>query len=137
MPILRTTTVRDDIELVTSMTDSDCIAFLQWALPQLDLYWPGFRKVRRQVCKRLKRRTLDLGLGDFYAYRARLETDPSEWRAFDECCHVTISRFFRDRAIFEAMRDRYCPISLREQGMKGATRKPGRPDVPRAKRLTP
>jgi hypothetical protein len=35
------------------VNDPDCTAFLQWALPQINLRWPGFRKVRRQVCKRL------------------------------------------------------------------------------------
>ena len=92
-----------------SASDPDCTAFLQWALPQADLNWPGFRKVRRQVCKRLRRRMGDLQLADFAAYRARLETDPAEWRAFDECCHITISRFFRDRGVFEVLRRRVLP----------------------------
>jgi len=51
----------------------------------------------------------DLGLDSFSAYRARLETDPTEWRVFDECCHITISRFFRDRGIFEVLRKRVLP----------------------------
>jgi chemotaxis protein methyltransferase CheR len=88
------------------VNDQDCTALLQWALPQIDLHWPGFRKVRRQVCKRLKQRVRDLGLNDYSAYRARLEHDPLEWRIFDECCHITISRFFRDRGIFEVVRRR-------------------------------
>jgi chemotaxis protein methyltransferase CheR len=91
------------------MNDTACTAFLQWALPQLELRWPGFRKVRRQVCKRLTRRMHDLGLDDFAAYRARLEADPTEWRVFDEFCHITISRFFRDRGIFEVLRTRVLP----------------------------
>ena len=91
------------------MNDTDCTAFLQWALPRLELHWPGFRKVRRQVCKRLKQRMRELGLEDFSAYRARLEADPSEWRILDECCHITISRFFRDRGIFEVVRRQVLP----------------------------
>ena len=91
------------------MNDKDCTAFLQWALPQLDLRWPGFRKVRRQVCKRLKRRLSDLQLTDLAAYRARLAADPAEWRVLDECCHITISRFFRDRHVFEMLRNRVLP----------------------------
>ena len=86
------------------MDDRGCTAFLQWALPQRDVRWRGFRKVRRQVCKRLNRRVRELGLGDLEAYRSRLEADPAEWRAFDDCCHITISRFFRDRGMFEALR---------------------------------
>ena len=91
------------------MNDPDCTAFLQWALPQINLRWPGFRKVRRQVCKRLKRRMHDLQLADFAAYRARLENDPTEWEVVDRCCHITISRFFRDRGVFEALRRRVLP----------------------------
>jgi chemotaxis protein methyltransferase CheR len=86
------------------VSETDCTAFLQWALPQLNLRWLGFRKVRRQVCKRLKRRMKDLGLADFSAYQARLAVDPTEWRGLDDCCHITISRFFRDRAVFEILR---------------------------------
>ena len=88
------------------MNDMDCTAFLQWALPQLDLRWPGFRKVRGQVCKRLHKRMSELGLNDFAAYRSRLATDPAEWQVLDECCHITISRFFRDRGVFESVRRR-------------------------------
>jgi len=86
------------------MTDADCVAFLQWALPHLDMRWTGFRKVRGQVCKRVKRRMKELGLEGYSAYRQRLETDPEEWRVLDECCHITISRFFRDRDVFERLR---------------------------------
>jgi chemotaxis protein methyltransferase CheR len=91
------------------VSDRDCTAFLQWALPQLGFRWPGFRKVRRQVCKRLKRRMSELELDDFAAYRARLEADTSEWPIVDDCCHITISRFFRGKGKFELLRSRILP----------------------------
>jgi chemotaxis protein methyltransferase CheR len=91
------------------MRDADCIAFLQWALPHLDLRWQGFRKVHGQVCKRLKRRMKTLGLADIAAYHARLEADPDEWTVLDGLCHITISRFFRDSRIFEALAVRVLP----------------------------
>lgn len=91
------------------MNDRECTTFLQWALPRLELRWPGFRKVRGQVCKRLKRRMGELGLDGYPAYRARLEADLSEWRILDACCHITISRFFRDRGIFDVVRRRVLP----------------------------
>jgi len=92
-----------------AVNDADCIAFLQWALPRLDMRWAGFRKVHRQVCKRVKRRMRSLGLTGFAAYRARLAADPQEWRALDACCHITISRFFRERSVFEVLRRRVLP----------------------------
>jgi chemotaxis protein methyltransferase CheR len=54
------------------MTDAECIQFLQWALPVLRMRWQGFRKVRRQVCRRISRRLDALGLPDVNAYRRYL-----------------------------------------------------------------
>jgi chemotaxis protein methyltransferase CheR len=87
-----------------TVNDRDCTLFLQWALPRINLSWPGFRKVRRQVCKRLRARMAELHIESFQEYRACLEREPAEWRAFDGCCHITISRFFRDRGVFEIVR---------------------------------
>ena len=91
------------------MSDAECVAFLQWALPQLGLRWDGFRRVRAQVCKRLKRRISSLGVDGFSDYRERLAADAQEWSALDACCRVTISRFFRDKGVFEALRMRVLP----------------------------
>jgi chemotaxis protein methyltransferase CheR len=79
----------------------DCVAFLQWALPRLGRRWAGYRKVRRQVCRRVNRRVAELGLHSLAAYRDRLESDPDEWRVLDGLMNVTISRFGRDRGVFE------------------------------------
>jgi chemotaxis protein methyltransferase CheR len=86
-----------------SMKDVDCVAFLQWALPRMQLSWPGFRKVRRSVCKRIDRRCRQLGLSDISAYRDRLSTDLSEWDVLRARCAISISRFYRDRAVFESL----------------------------------
>jgi chemotaxis protein methyltransferase CheR len=65
--------------------------------------WPGFRKVRRQVCRRITRRLRELDLTDLEAYRRHLASHPAEWRRLDGLCRVTISRFYRDRGVFEAL----------------------------------
>ncbi len=85
------------------MTDADCVAFLQWALPRLGLRWAGYRKVRRQVCKRVARRMRALELPDSHAYRSYLQAVPGEWAVLDACCWISISRFFRDRGVFDAL----------------------------------
>ena len=85
------------------MKDADCVELLRWALPRLGLAWPGFRKVRRQVCRRIGQRLQTLGIVDAAAYRATLEADPAEWVALDSLCRITISRFFRDRAVWDAL----------------------------------
>jgi chemotaxis protein methyltransferase CheR len=93
----------------SEMTDAECLGFLQWALPRLRLRWDGFRKVRRQVCRRISRRIAELGLSDAAAYRAYLEGNEPEWEVLAALCRVTISRFWRDRAVFEALRDEVLP----------------------------
>jgi chemotaxis protein methyltransferase CheR len=91
------------------MTDAECVAFLQWALPRLGLRWQGFRKVRRQVCRRVSRRIDELSLSGADAYRAHLERNAEEWDVLAPLCRATISRFWRDRAVFEALRDKVLP----------------------------
>lgn len=91
------------------MQDLECTEFLQWCLPVLRLRWPGFRKVRKQVCKRLGRRIGELGLSGPVAYREYLEGNPEEWQMLDSLCRITISRFYRDRRVFDALRIRILP----------------------------
>lgn len=83
------------------MTDRECITFLQWALPRMRMRWPGFRKVRGQVCKRISRRIADLRLPGAAAYRFHIESHPDEWETLASLCRVTISRFYRDRGVFD------------------------------------
>jgi chemotaxis protein methyltransferase CheR len=92
------------------VTDAECVRFLQWALPRLGLRWQGFRKVRRQVCRRVSRRIAEVGLSDLDAYRAYLDDNQEEWDVLAGLCRVTISRFWRDRAVFEALRDVVLPV---------------------------
>jgi chemotaxis protein methyltransferase CheR len=106
------------------MTDDECVALLQWALPRLRLRWPGYRKVRGQVCKRIRRRMAQLGLSEVTAYRTRLEADPAEWGILADLCAITISRFYRDRSVWDALRDAVLPavaqaaIAAREDSLR-------------------
>ncbi|HLL85019.1 MAG TPA: CheR family methyltransferase [Longimicrobium sp.] len=94
---------------MSATSDRECVELLQWALPRLGLRWHGFRKLRGQVCKRILRRVKELGLPSVTAYRPLLETDAAEWARFDGFCRVTITRFYRDRAVFDALRDVVLP----------------------------
>lgn len=82
------------------MTDLDCVAFLQWVLPKLNMRWKGFRKVRKRVCRRIQRRIDELGLESIENYRKYLEGSIEEWRVMDSYCRITITRFYRDRGLF-------------------------------------
>ncbi len=96
------------------MKDAECVRFLQWALPRLRMRWAGFRRVRRQVCKRVERRRRELGLADVDAYRVHLETHPGEWAHLDALCTISISRFRRDGAVFDALAQHVLPeLALR------------------------
>lgn len=100
------------------MTSTDCVAFLQRALPRLSLRWHGFRKVRSQVCKRIRRRMERLALDDFAAYREYLQRHPQEWAVLDGFCRITISRFYRDRNVFRLLGERVLP-QLAQQAAQG------------------
>jgi chemotaxis protein methyltransferase CheR len=82
------------------MQDTECVRFLQWALPQLKMRWAGFRRVRKQVCKRLARRIRELELDDIEAYRRYLNSEPGEWQRLDGLCRVVVTRFYRDKRVF-------------------------------------
>ncbi|UCG87869.1 MAG: chemotaxis protein CheR, partial [Gemmatimonadota bacterium] len=101
------------------MRDNDCVAFLQWALPRMQLQWPGFRKVRRQVCKRISRRMQELGIASTAAYRSFLRSNPAEWRTLADLCRVTISRFYRDKAVFHTLASSVLPELMEQAESRG------------------
>jgi chemotaxis protein methyltransferase CheR len=65
------------------MKNLDCTEFLRLCLPRLRLRWAGFRKVHRQVCKGLSRRTAELGLSGLSAYEDYIKDHPEEWKILD------------------------------------------------------
>jgi chemotaxis protein methyltransferase CheR len=88
------------------MSDQDDIRFLQWALPKMGYRWSGFRKPRNQVIKRIKNRIQELDIhGGYPEYKSYLAKHPEEWKYFEQICFVTISKFFRDRKLWEFLRD--------------------------------
>ncbi len=101
------------------MRDENCVRFLQWCLPRLRLRWPGYRKVRRTVCKRLGRRLHSLGLGDLDGYRAFLADHPEEWQLLDAFCRIPISRFWRDRAVFDVLAREILPMLAEQVRSRG------------------
>jgi hypothetical protein len=104
------------------LTDRQCVEFLQWALPQLGLRWPGFRKVRGQVHKRIVRRLRELELTHIAEYRRYLADHPAEWTVLDACLRISISRFYRDRDVFDHLRDSVLPDLARAAQQRGENR---------------
>ena len=101
------------------MNDTECVSFLQHVMPTLQLQWRGFRKVRKQVCKRIDRRIRELGLSGIEAYGEHLKRDRGEWDLLDSMCRITISRFYRDKGVFGHLREAVLPklaVTARAQG---------------------
>ncbi len=96
------------------MKDSECVQFLQWALPRLHMRWPGFRKVRAQVCKRIDRRMQQLAIDNVANYCTYLDNHPDEWTLLNALSRVTISRFYRDKAMFAFLEHDLLPALARQ-----------------------
>jgi chemotaxis protein methyltransferase CheR len=99
------------------MNNDNCVQFLQEYLPKLGYRWKGFRKVRKQVCKRIRHRLRELNLSDISSYHQYLESHREEAEVLDFLCNITISRFYRDRGIFERLETEILP-SLAESAVQ-------------------
>ncbi len=99
----------------------DCKGFLNWALPLMDMRPEGYRKVRKQVCKRINTRLKELGLGDHRQYREYLLAHPGEWEVLDQLLHISISRFFRDQDSWEELKNNLLPHLARRAGKESRT----------------
>ena len=97
------------------INDLEGVQFLQCYLPRLHLRWPGFRKVRRQVYKRIDRRMQELALPSLESYRRHLEYHPDEWATLDSLCRIHISRFYRDRGVFQYLESEVLPQMAQRQ----------------------
>ena len=101
------------------MRNMECKEFLQLYLPQLGFRWAGFHRVHKQVCKRLGRRMTELGLSGFSAYKAYIGDHPEEQHALDLILRITISRFYRDRRVFDILCSGILPSLANELLLSG------------------
>jgi chemotaxis protein methyltransferase CheR len=102
------------------VTAPTCVEFLKWALAFLGLSWPGFRRVHRQVCRRVGHRVQELRLPDLAVYRQYLENHPEEWVILDSFCRIPISRLLRDRDVFERLGSEVLPCLAAAALRRGA-----------------
>jgi len=87
------------------MSSDQEIAFFHWALPRLGYRRAGFRKPRSQVIGRIRNRMQQLQFSGGYAqYKSYLQDNPAEWDILDKLFDVTISKFFRDRKLWDFLR---------------------------------
>ncbi len=81
----------------------------------LDFYglsWNGYRKVRKGVEKRISRHMRQLGCQDMDEYLSFLRNDPELAAVAERLLTVSISRFFRDRGMWQALDEHILPDIL-------------------------
>jgi chemotaxis protein methyltransferase CheR len=60
-----------------------------------------------------------LGLASISDYKEHLEDHPDEWAVLDAMCRITISRFYRDREVFGALRREVVPALAEAARVRG------------------
>ncbi len=78
-------------------------------LDRLDLSWQGYRKVRKGVKKRISRHMQRLGCYTLEEYFHILDNDSAVLREAELLMTVSISRFFRDRYLWQALEEVIIP----------------------------
>src|SRR5512145_1916853 len=87
--------------------------FLKAACPPLDLEWRKYR--RRATRHRVEARLRVLGLDGFAGYLERLRCDPAEAAGLADRMRVTVSRFFRERQLWDGLFQTVLPALLEER----------------------
>ena len=65
--------------------------------------WKGYRKVRKGIKKRIRRHMQAVGCSRVQEYLSILSNDENHRREAASCLLVTISRFFRDRRVWDCL----------------------------------
>jgi chemotaxis protein methyltransferase CheR len=80
--------------------------------------WRGYRKVRKGVKRRISRHMQQLNCRSLEEYLKRLDSDGELRRQFMSAMSVSVSRFFRDRALWKILEDRIVPEIVKENREK-------------------
>jgi chemotaxis methyl-accepting protein methylase len=78
-------------------------------LEYLQYSWPGYRKVRKGVKKRIQRHMQQLSCRHVTDYLKILDLAPDRRHECELIMTVSISRFFRDRRLWEMLKGRWLP----------------------------
>ena len=78
-------------------------------LKYLGFSWAGYRKVRKGIKKRIYRHMHRLGCRNMEAYLHKLDRNPDLRHHCEQLMAVSISRFFRDRKLWERLQSDILP----------------------------
>jgi len=71
--------------------------------------WKGYRRVRKGIKRRINRHMQQLECRSLEEYLKSLDNDRGLQRQFTRAMSVSVSRFFRDRALWEILEDHLVP----------------------------
>lgn len=89
----------------------------QMLLDYLGYSWTGYRKVRKGVKKRIRGHMQRLGCGDINTYIDILAHQDDSRQECELLMTVAISRFFRDRSLWEMLEHRWLPEMIADNVM--------------------
>jgi chemotaxis protein methyltransferase CheR len=88
--------------------------FIKEAAPLLNLQWRRFK--RGGIKRKVELRVADLGLPAFEDYLFRIKKDPEERSCLSQILTVTITRFFRDKKVFDILEHSVIPWVVDHKG---------------------
>jgi len=88
--------------------------FLKEVASLLDLQWRRFK--RGGVKRKVERRIAQLGLATFEDYLLKIKEIPGEKSHLSQILTVTITRFFRDKKIFDILENSILPTMVEHKG---------------------
>jgi chemotaxis protein methyltransferase CheR len=92
--------------------------FLKRACPELGLNWSKYR--RRSARRRVESRMREIGMDGFSSYLELIKEDPAEAAMLPDLMRVTVSRFFRERKLWDELAENALP-NLLDQKQPGDT----------------
>jgi chemotaxis methyl-accepting protein methylase len=90
--------------------------FIREAAPLLNLQWRRFK--RGGIKRKIERRITELSLPTFEDYLFKIKSDPEEKNHLSQTLTVTVTRFFRDKKVFDTLENSIIPsiLETREMG---------------------
>jgi chemotaxis protein methyltransferase CheR len=88
--------------------------FIKEAASLLDLQWRRFK--RGGIKRKVERRIVELGLPTFEDYLLKIKKDPEEKSHLSQILTVTITRFFRDKKVFDVLENSILPSMVEHKG---------------------
>jgi chemotaxis methyl-accepting protein methylase len=88
--------------------------FIKEVAPLLNLQWRRFK--RGGIKRKVERRITELGLSHFEDYLLRIKRDPEERNHLSQILTVTITRFFRDKKVFDILENSIIPSIVERKG---------------------